>query len=548
MPSIDVQRRPSRAIRLLCACAALWMGAATAAAGDITPPQFSGPLPQLKRNPVRWVPQSAQLRVLTDEPTQVLLEFDDGIGPPLRFLAAAEFDVDHRRVPVIGMKHGVATQIRVIIRDAAGNETVSPQTLTFPARFLPAAFPPLTVPINLRSRTAPGYTMFATRGGTVFWLIILDEDADVVWYYFQPNYGGANVELTRDGNFLWSSNGHSIEIDKLGRVVGKWYPSAIDGGAGADPDAVLVDTDSFHHEMTELPESEEADFLALSSELRFYDSYPADEIDPSMTEDNVGVMGDVIVEFKRDGTIVRETKLLDVLDPYRMCYDTLNVPNNTPYSAPGVVVRDWSHSNAVIIDPNDNSYIVSVRHQDAVVKIDRTTGQLVWIHGPHERWTAPWSQHLLTPVGSNFEWHYHQHAPDLTPSGGMVLFDNGNWRAIPPTPPLLLEQSYSRVTEYHVDPVAMTSEVIFTVGSDVVGSPDHFFSRAVGDADPMPLTDSVLATAGFLTEVGLPIFHGRIVEYTRLVPGVKVFQANVRDPNNVQSWTIYRAERIPGLY
>ena len=94
----------------------------------------------------------------------------------------------------------------------------------------------------------------------------------------------------------------------------------------------------------------------------------------------------------------------------------------------------------------------------------------------------------------------------------------------------------------------MTTEVIFTVGSDIVGSPEHFFSRALSDADPMPLTDSVLATAGFLTEPGLPIFHAHIVEYTRHVPGVRVFQADVRDPADAQSWTIYRAERIPSLY
>jgi hypothetical protein len=305
--------------------------------------------------------------------------------------------------------------------------------------------------------------------------------------------------------------------------------------------------------MLELEEAEEADFLTLSSELRIYDNYPADEVNTAMTEDNVNVIGDVIVEFKRDGTIVRETRLLDILDPYRMCYDSLNgfwSDPNTVYTqmSPGIVTRDWSHANAVLIDPSDDSYIVSLRHQDAVVKIDRTTGQLIWIHGPHERWTAPWSQHLLTPVGSNFEWHFHQHAPDLTPSGGMVLFDNGNWRAIPPNPPLQLDQSYSRVAEYHVDQLGMTTEVTFSVGSNVVGTPGHFFARAVGDADPMPTTGSVLATAGFLTEVGLPILHARIAEYTRLSPGVKVFEANVRDPNNVQTWTIYRAERIPTLY
>jgi hypothetical protein len=113
-------------------------------------------------------------------------------------------------------------------------------------------------------------------------------------------------------------------MDRLGLFVHKWYPGGHDGGAGMDADAILVDTDTFHHEMLLLPESEEADFLTLSSELRVYDNYPADVIDPTITEDGVNVVGDVIVEFKRDGTVVRETKLLDILDPYRMCYDSLH--------------------------------------------------------------------------------------------------------------------------------------------------------------------------------------------------------------------------------
>jgi hypothetical protein len=553
MPNVVAHRLFLRPGRLLGAATALLAASAIALAGDVTPPQFVAALPQLKRNPIRWVPQSAILRVRTDEPTQVLLEFDDGVGPPLTVLAAPEFDVDHRRVPVIGMKHGIATQIRVIARDVAGNETVSPQTLTFPARSLPVGFPPLTVPINIKSRTEPGYTMFVTRSGATSWLIVLDEDAVVVWYHFRPNFGGSNVDLLSNGNLMWGNGRHAIEMDKLGRIVGKWYPARHDGGALADADAVLVDTDTFHHEMLELPAAEEADFLALSSELRVYDNYPADEVNIAMTEDNVNVVGDVIVEFKRDGTIVRQTSLLDILDPFRMCYDSLNgfwSDPNTVYSqvSPGIVTRDWAHANAVLLDPSDDTYIVSLRHQDAVVKLERATGQIVWIHGPHERWNAPWSQYLVTPVGSNFEWHYHQHAPQPTPAGGLALFDNGNWRATPPTPPLLLDQSYSRVVEYHIDPVAMTTEMIFTVGSNVVGTPDHFFSRALGDADPMSLTGGYLATAGFLTEVGLPIFHARIAEYTQLVAGVKVFEANVRDPADVQTWTIYRAERIPGLY
>jgi arylsulfate sulfotransferase len=546
---------PRRTFRPLARALVILSGALVlapqAAAQDTTPPQFLAPLPRLKRNPIRACPQSAILRVVTDEPTQLILEFDDGTGPPRRELVDKELRTNHTKIPVVGMKHGVATTIRVIARDAAGNESVYGGPIVFPARFLPTSFPPLSVQLVDPARREPGYTLFTARSGAVIWMIVLDVDGDVVWYFYSPATGGPNVELMPDGNFLWSRDRHAVELTRLGNPIHLWYPARVDGGAGAEPGAILVDTDSFHHELTLLPEGQDADFLALSSELRVYDGFPIDEVDPTMTADGVNVVGDVIVEFKRDGTLVRETKLLDVLDPFRMCYDSLNTFWSGPESiynavSPGIVTRDVFHANAVTIDWSDDTYVVSCRHQDAFVKITRDTGQIVWIHGAHERWNPPWDQYLLTPVGDEFEWQFHQHAVEVNPFGNFVMFDNGNWRAIPPAPGQTLEQSYSRAVEFHVDPVAMTTSELWSFGGPP-GAPDHIFSRFLGDADSQPM-DNVLVVNGGIYEVGVPATYGQIIELTRTRPPVEVFRAEVHDPANVRSWTIYRAERIPTLY
>jgi arylsulfate sulfotransferase len=82
-------------------------------------------------------------------------------------------------------------------------------------------------------------------------------------------------------------------------------------------------------------------------------------------------------------------------------------------------------------DPSDDSIIVSVRHQDAIVKFSRSTGQLKWILATHENWPVELQPFLLTPVGAPFEWHYHPHAPMVTRSGTVLLFDNRNNRASP---------------------------------------------------------------------------------------------------------------------
>jgi hypothetical protein len=533
---------PTRPTTARTSLAALLL-AATAAAGDITPPVILAPFPALQPNPIRWVPHSARLRVVTDEPTRVWLEFDDGVHPLRLELADGALTTDHARVPVLGMKHDIPTTVRVIVRDEAGNETRFGTDLVYPAESLPASFPPLTVPVNMPELMEPGYTLFSARRPGQTWLMALDRDGDVVWYYHNPfNGGGANVDKMRNGNLLWKANRHAIEMDMLGKILFEWYPGGLET-TGAHAGAVIVDADSFHHEFAELPEEEEADFMALTAELRYYDDYPDDTYDPTITIDNAAVLGDQILEFKRDGTIVRRTKLLDILDPRRVCYDSLGDKPNNVYD---IVVRDWSHTNAIIIDPTDDTYIVSLRHQDCLVKIDRKTGSLVWILGAHERWVEPWASHLLTPVGSSFLWQFHQHAPEFNRFGNLVLFDNGAYRAIPPTPGLPIEQSWSRAVEFRVDETNRAVRQVWQYGSPIVGSADYFFSRFICDADPLPITDNVLVTSGGGSEAGSGATHVQIMEVTRERPPLKVFEAAIAQPPI--AWTVYRAERIPSLY
>ena len=165
----------------------------------------------------------------------------------------------------------------------------------------------------------------------------------------------------------------------LGNTVAEW--NAIGHDPELEPDAIPVDTDSFHHEVYELPDGDAADFLVLSSELRTLPDYPLNETSPTQTESEARVMGDVIVAFRRDGTVVQEWKVLDILDPYRISHDSLDPEWQLVYDGD---TRDWSHGNAVILDPTDGNLIVSLRNQDAVVKIDRETGELVWILGAPE--------------------------------------------------------------------------------------------------------------------------------------------------------------------
>jgi arylsulfate sulfotransferase len=282
-------------------------------------------------------------------------------------------------------------------------------------------------------------------------------------------------------------------------------------------------------------------FLSLSIEILTVDDYPTSDTDPAAPTQTAQIEADVAVEFGSDGGLLDSWPLAEILDPTRIGYGSLRADDNG--------VFDWSHSNAIIHDPSDDSLIVSVRHQDAVIKFSRATGRLEWILGPPANWTAAFQPFLLTPVGA-LSWPYHQHAPMFTPSGTLLLFDNGNFRASPfdgqPT-----QDGPSRAVEYAIDEARMVVRQVWEYG---VPPAEGIFSSAVGDADWMPQTGNVLMDFGNTTNVngvasedlGLGRTHTRIVEVDRGTPADVVFDMTVYGPPG--RLLIYRVERIPSLY
>ena len=127
----------------------------------------------------------------------------------------------------------------------------------------------------------------------------------------------------------------------------------------------------------------------------------------------------------------------------------------------GVPLPDNISRQGGFYNPPDDSVIVSVRHQDAVIKLSRETGELVWILGTHAGWGDRWKAYLLNPVGE-FEWPYHQHAARTTRDGLLLLFDNGNDRAWPPETRTPDKEAYSRAVEFKIDEEQGTVEQVST--------------------------------------------------------------------------------------
>jgi len=530
----------------------VWLVLATGC-GDGTPPVLGE---VVLTPPSDRAPLAAQLSVSTDEPAVVVLTVDDG-ARQWSVTPSAEPRIDHS-VLVLGLRPDTRHQLVVTATDEAGNESTSVQA-TIATDPLPDNFPPFEVTVSDSERSEPGVTIFAlmrwpdggqaTSEGIV---VAVDASGEVVWYHESGHYITDLFRL-RNGHFVYigSVNGVRsviVELDLLGNIVAQWHPHAL-AAAGLE-NSTFVDTDTFHHDVVELPSG---NLLAVSSEVRSYDDFPTSTADPNAPTTTRELAGDTIVEFERDGAIVRQWKLLDLFDPYRIGYGSLGggywrATYEQLVEEPDLA--DWAHTNALVYDAQDDAIVASLRYQDAVVKIDAQTGEIQWILGPPGGWKAPWNERLLAPQGE-LEWAYHGHGAKVTPQRTILQFDNGNNRATAFDEPMPAVDSYSRAVEMAVDEQAMTVSQVWEYGP----VDERFFSSFLSDADWMPTTGNVLITDGARTRAianetsGETTTHNwvRIVEVTRTVPSEKVFELVVDDepPNG---WRVYRAERIPGLY
>jgi arylsulfate sulfotransferase len=462
-----------------------------------------------------------------------------------------------RELLVLGFRPATSYSITVEIEDEAGRVGRS-SSWTWTTPSLPAKFPPVHVTVCRPEEMEPGVTLVPAerwpgrgdpdRGFGA--LLALDEHGDVVWFYDAP-YAISEAKRLRDGNLLFyhGTHGNVVEMDMLGNVVRQWYTTRLPDTV-APEGGIPIDASTIHHDVEELPDG---NFLALSTEMRRFESYPASEDDPGVPRTPARVIGDVILEFQPDGKVVNRWSVLDLLDPYRIGYESLDSGfwHEVYENVPEEPLRDWAHVNSVQYDERDDELIVSSYHQDAVFALDLATGKLRWILGFPTGWGERWKPLVLTPVGEGL-YPFHQHAARLTPQRTLLMFDNGKYRALPYVPKMPPEESFSRAVEFAIDPDKLEFRELWSYG----GRPGEiFFTPFLGETDWLPRTGHVLVTdGGRVTQPdGLPGFHpaqgrkwARILEVTHETPAEVVFEVLLDDPRC--GWTVYRSERLPSLY
>jgi arylsulfate sulfotransferase len=433
---------------------------------------------------------------------------------------------------LLGFKPGRTNAITVTVHDKYRNEVTASHPVNFITAPLPSNFPNIVLLSSKPDKMEPGYTLFrGLNNGSQAYVIIVDSAGEVVFWY--PSIASVlDVRQLANGDLFMPLVTTMTEVNMLGQTVQTWVvPTAwrINNHDGVPTDHGTI--------------------LYLSDASRVVTNFPTSATISNAPTATTNVQYQTVIEISyTNAALLNVWHTIDLLDPRRISYLT--------FSAKTAMGWDWGHANAVIEDPRDDSLIVSLRHQNAVIKFSRATGQLKWILGPHENWAPAFQQYLLTPVGAPFAWNYAQHAPEITPQGTLLLYDDGDYRASPFDAWVPDANNYSRAVEYSINEATMEVSQVWEYAS----TNETLYTWSVGDADWLKTRGNVLVTFGNISYVNgahpspysTNAAMARIKEVTHDPDPEVVFDLALFDYANTNKTYsgcfTYRSDRIPDLY
>ena len=367
-------------------------------------------------------------------------------------------------------------------RDSVARSGVSP-TLQFTTGAIPAG---LTFPsFNLITPpTAPADTdqnvlliddlsIESSVSGVYYFPTATDLNGQVLWYYsalgipaqagayfIRPIAGGTILLIAADPNQPYVNGQILREIDLAGNTVRETNAARVSEQLVS---LGLQGITDFDHDAIRLPNGHT---LVICGQERVFPAGTQGSAAP------IDILGDAIVDLDTNLQVAWSWSAYDHLDVNRAAIlgETCG-PNQggcTPVSlAP--VAADWLHSNSLNYIPASGDLLLSVRHQDWVVKIDYDngtgTGDVVWELGKDGSFS----------IVSNdpYPWFSHQHDVEyeLNWSSILSLFDNGNTRSA--QNPGIVENSRGMVLQ--LDESSLTATPLLSTDLGV-------YSAAVGSA------------------------------------------------------------------
>jgi arylsulfate sulfotransferase len=491
--------------------------------------------------PAPGAPLAGTLKITTDVNSRISVFMSNGTNVQEKDFY--DFSTTHSET-LLGFNPNRTNEILVTVYDENQNAVTAPQVLTFVTAPLPATFPVYRVLTNLPSQMEPGYTLFIdqNRNFVVGYIIIMDNYGNVVWYKQTPEYSDGDVRQLSNGNLLLEEqtpNNDFVQINMLGQTNSILRPPA-----------------QYPINLHEALITSRGTILYISDAAVTVTNFPSVLPNQNMTDtdpplETVQMDDNPVVEISMtNGALVNAWSLASRIYPERVTYLTGDA--NTSFGVDNI------HANALVDDTNDNSIIVSMRDQNAVMKFSRLTGAVKWILGSPTNWPASFQPYFFTPVGSPFDWNWGQHRPTLTPEGTLLLYNDGNWRADPFNTPVASSNNYGSAEEFSLNETNMQVSEVWN--SEWQTNQDRLYSVVVGKAQWLPQTRDVLVTHGYVQFVNGVAPNpkdtdgsmSRIREYTHdPIPRV-VFDLAMWNYTNTSSIyvgnLVYRATRIPDIY
>jgi hypothetical protein len=399
--------------------------------------------------------------------------------------------------------------------------------------------PPATSAVSVSSSGTPqpGIEMWNTViPSNVAQAFASDLDGNVIWTY---TYSGATGDIIQGIQLL--PNGHLLmvisylsslappahpgsnfinsvrEVDLAGNTVRELTMDALNQKLGAsslrDSDGKPYQLKSFHHDVLALPNGHWVLLTTLAKTLSNLQGYSQPTV----------VLGDALVDVDQNSNPDWVWSTFDHLDINRR-------PMNFP---------DWTHSNGLLYSADDHNLLLSIRHQNWIIKIDfndgHGSGDVLWHLGEG-------GDFKLIGGTDPTDWFYAEHGmsyltPNTTGVFRLGVFDNGNDRLFPPPTGQvickpggpILAQCYSTVPILEVNEANRTATLLTHYVP-----PPAFYTYFGGTTEPLANGDM---NVDFSSPAG-----GAIVQEIEPATSNVVWQATT--PGASQ----FHVNRLPSLY
>jgi arylsulfate sulfotransferase len=436
---------------------------------------------------------------------------------------------------VAGMQASTAYHMRATLTLSNGAQFTDADHAFTTGAINTAQLPQISVSTPSGLAPQPGIEMLNVTIPTATQAFATDITGNVIWTY---TYVGSSSDFIQPIKLL--SNGHMIlsisptsslplsgppasgtitairEVDLAGNTIRELSLDTLNSRLAANGFNLVADT--MHHDVTPLPNGHLLILVNSTRQFTNLTGYPG----------TTTVLGDQVVDLDPNWNPVWVWNSFDNLDV-----------NRHPMAFP-----DWTHTNAIIYSQDDGNIIISMRHQNWLLKINYDNGQgdgsVLWHLGEGGDFT-------LVGGTDPTDWFWAQHGPSFASTNttgvfSLAVFDDGNDRELasgatcaPPIPSqidcLSTCACYSTGEVFQLDENAKTATITF---HDF----PNLYSYYGGNA-------AVLANGNFAYDICTGLLTGGAVVLE--LPQ----QENPRQiawQMNVSGDTVYRAYRLPSLY